>query len=64
MSARKGEKHHMAKLTWKQVRHMRQLYAAEDHCTYQVLAIKYGVSITTIHNVISYVTWIDNVGQE
>ena len=47
----------ITKLTWDEVREMRKRYAEDENVTLRELAKEYGVCISTIHNVISYVFW-------
>lgn len=51
-----GENSHSAKLTWVKVREIREKYKTKDY-THQQLADEYGVSQTSINNVINCITW-------
>lgn len=52
----RGEQIGLSKLTEEKVREMRRLYA-EGNVTHAVLAEKYGVALSTIHNALSRITW-------
>lgn len=56
MSARPGNKHHMAKLTAAQVRQARKSYAT-GKWTYGRLAEKYGVSRQAMQAAVTGRTW-------
>ena len=51
----KGETHHLAKLTWKQVRAIRR--RAVDGVRFSRLAEDYGVSPQTIRQIVRNLTW-------
>ena len=54
---RRGEKHPMSKLTWKQVDEMRRLYATGEHRQID-LARQYGISTTNTCDIIHNRTWV------
>lgn len=53
-----GESHPKAKLTWDDINLIRDCY--EEHgMTQKLLAEKFEVGITTIHDIVRYKTWVD-----
>ncbi|MDP3987308.1 MAG: NUMOD3 domain-containing DNA-binding protein [Nanoarchaeota archaeon] len=54
--ANKGERNHFAKLTWEQVREIRQKYIPRKY-TQVMLSEEYGVGRTTITYIIRNETW-------
>lgn len=54
-----GEKHPTSKLTWKQVREIREKYIPYE-CSFRKLAEQYKVSTSTIQGVVKNKTWLDN----
>jgi len=57
--AHRGEKSHLAKLTWEKVRKIRAEYTPRV-VTYRMLAKRYGVHKGTISNVIQRKSWIED----
>jgi hypothetical protein len=53
----RGERHGNAKLTGEQVRAIRQDRAAHD-TPFQILAERYGVSVSTVGRVLRHETWV------
>jgi len=49
---------HLSKLTWKEVRKIRRLYAIGGY-TYEALGKKFGVSMSHIGKIVRYIHWRD-----
>lgn len=57
-NATTGERNHNAKLTWRKVAELRQLWATGNY-TKASLAIQFGVTAAVIWHVVSNKTWVD-----
>lgn len=53
----RGESHHKSKLNWEKVRAIRQAYHV-DKVTLKKLADAYGVSVTSIHKIVTGKCWV------
>ena len=57
MSCHKGQKHHLAKLTWAKVRQIREKWMSGASQT--ALAKEHNVAVSTIHMIVTNRNWIE-----